>query len=82
MGIEAIVDSLRSRVGGKSVDVYAVNYQSSSDFATSADGVIDASNKVQNIAATYPVSYRLRQAEMRCAAGRSIESALRHRRVT
>src|SRR4051812_3598949 len=41
---QAFVDALRSRVGGKSVDVYAVNYPASLDFATAADGVIDASN--------------------------------------
>ena len=51
---EAFVDSLRSRVGGKSVDVYPVNYPASLDFATAADGVIDASNEVKNIAATCP----------------------------
>jgi cutinase len=51
---QAFVDSLRSRVGGKSVDVYAVNYPASLDFATAADGVIDASNKVRDTAASCP----------------------------
>ena len=30
---QAFVDALRSKVGGKSVDVYPVNYPASSDFA-------------------------------------------------
>ena len=51
---EAFVDSLRSQVGGKSVDVYPVNYPASLDFATAADGVIDASNRVRDIAASCP----------------------------
>ena len=51
---EAFVDSLRSDVGGKSVDVYPVNYPASLDFATAADGVIDASNRVRDIAASCP----------------------------
>ena len=51
---EAFVDSLRQQVGGKSVDVYPVNYPASLDFATAADGVIDASNKVRDMAASCP----------------------------
>jgi cutinase len=50
----AFVDSLRSRVGGKSVDVYPVNYPASLDFATAAQGVIDASNRVRDMAASCP----------------------------
>jgi cutinase len=51
---EAFVDALRTQLGGKSVDVYPVNYPASLDFATAADGVIDASNKVRDIAASCP----------------------------
>ena len=51
---QAFVDSLTSKVGGKSVDVYPVNYPASLDFATAADGVIDARNKVENVATTCP----------------------------
>jgi cutinase len=51
---QAFVDSLRSQVGGKSVDVYPVNYPASLDFATAADGVIDASNKVRDMATSCP----------------------------
>ena len=43
---QAFVDSLRAKTNGKSVDVYAVNYPASLDFATAAAGVIDASNRV------------------------------------
>jgi cutinase len=51
---EAFVDSLRSKLGGKSVEVYPVDYPASLDFQTASDGVIDASNKVQAIAASCP----------------------------
>lgn len=43
---QAFADAVRARAGDKSVDVYAVNYPASLDFATAADGVADASNKV------------------------------------
>jgi cutinase len=51
---EAFVDSLRSHVGGKSLDVYPVNYPASFDFAAASDGVIDASNKVRDTVASCP----------------------------
>ena len=51
---DAFVESLRSDVGGKSIDVYPVNYPASLDFQTAADGVIDASNKVRDMANTCP----------------------------
>ena len=51
---QAFVDSLRSKLGDKSMDVYAVNYPASLDFQTAADGVIDASNRVQAVAAECP----------------------------
>ncbi|ART67425.1 cutinase family protein [Mycobacterium dioxanotrophicus] len=51
---EAFVDSLRAKIPGKSVDVYAVNYPASLDFATAADGVVDASNKVRDTANVCP----------------------------
>jgi cutinase len=51
---QAFVDSLRSKIGDKSMDVYPVNYPASLDFATAADGVIDARNKVQDVANTCP----------------------------
>jgi cutinase len=51
---QAFVDSLRAKTPGKSVDVYAVNYPASLDFATAADGVVDASNKVRDTANACP----------------------------
>jgi cutinase len=51
---QAFVDALRAKVGGKSLDVYPVNYPASLDFATAADGFIDATNKIRDVAATCP----------------------------
>ncbi|WP_437126019.1 cutinase family protein [Mycolicibacterium frederiksbergense] len=51
---QAFVDALRAKTPGKSVDVYPVNYPASLDFATAADGVVDASNKVRATAAACP----------------------------
>jgi cutinase len=51
---QAFVDALRAQVGDKSMDVYPVNYPASLDFATAADGVIDASNKIRDTAANCP----------------------------
>jgi cutinase len=51
---QSFVDSLRAQLPDKSVDVYAVNYPASLDFARAADGVLDASNKVQDVVATCP----------------------------
>jgi cutinase len=51
---QAFVDALTGKLGGKSIDVYPVNYPASLDFATAADGVIDASNKIRDVAASCP----------------------------
>jgi cutinase len=51
---QAFVDALLAQLGGKAVDVYPVNYPASLDFATAADGVIDASNKIRDVAASCP----------------------------
>jgi cutinase len=51
---QALVDSLREHLGGKSVDVYAVNYPASLDFGRAADGVIDADSKLRDVAAACP----------------------------
>jgi cutinase len=51
---QAFVDSLRAKSGGRSIDVYAVNYPASLDFATAADGVIDASNRIVTMSANCP----------------------------
>jgi cutinase len=51
---DAFVDGVRTQAAGRSVDVYPVNYPASLDFQTAADGVIDASNRVRDMAARCP----------------------------
>src|SRR6202048_2908917 len=51
---QAFVDALNARLPGKTVDVYAVNYPASLDFGRAADGIVDASSKIQGIAASCP----------------------------
>jgi len=51
---QAFVDALASRLGDKTVDVYAVNYPASLNFDDAAQGVVDASNKVEATAAACP----------------------------
>ena len=52
---QAFVDSLRSKVSGRSVAVYAVNYPASYDFSMSASaGATDARTHVQYMAANCP----------------------------
>jgi hypothetical protein len=48
------VDTLRSRVGAKSVGVYPVNYPATTDFPTAIDGINDAGHHVESIAANCP----------------------------
>ena len=42
----AFVDSLRGKVGGRSVGTYAVNYPANYDFLAAADGANDASTHI------------------------------------
>src|ERR1700742_1193651 len=51
---QTFVDALDARLPGKTVDVYGVNYPASLDFGRAADGIIDASNRIQTIAASCP----------------------------
>jgi cutinase len=58
---QAFVDSLRSQVGGRSLDVYPVNYQASGDFSdriqfgqSVVDGIRDAGGHVESTAANCP----------------------------
>jgi len=50
----AVVDSLRGRVGGRSVGTYAVNYPASFDFLAAAAGANDASLHIQYMMANCP----------------------------
>jgi hypothetical protein len=51
---EAFVDALRTRVGAKSVGVYAVDYPATIDFPTAVDGINDARAHVLATAANCP----------------------------
>ena len=51
---DAFVDSLRSRVGVKSLAVYAVDYPAAMDFATAVDGIADARAHILATAANCP----------------------------
>jgi cutinase len=51
---QAFVDSLQSKVGSKSFGVYAVDYPASPDFPTAVDGIRDAGNHVESMAASCP----------------------------
>src|ERR1700759_3902517 len=53
---QALVDALNTRLPGKTVDVYGVNYPASLDFGRAADGIVDASNRIQTIAASCPTT--------------------------
>lgn len=51
---DAFVNSLRARVGAKSVGVYAVDYPATTDFPTAVQGITDARNHVLATAASCP----------------------------
>jgi cutinase len=54
---QAFVDSLTSQLGGRSVDVYAVNYPANDDYHNSANaGSNDASAHIQDTVASCPNS--------------------------
>jgi cutinase len=51
---QAFVDALRSRLGGKSMDVYPVNYPASDQWSTGLDGIRDADTHVVSMAGSCP----------------------------
>lgn len=53
---QSFTDSLRSKVGGRSVGQYAVNYAATFNFLRVADGVNDANNHVQWMMANCPAT--------------------------
>ncbi len=53
---QAFVDALNARLPGKTVDAYGVNYPASLDFGQAADGIVDASTKIESIAASCPTT--------------------------
>ena len=48
------VDAVKAKVGAKSVGTYAVVYPASTNFPTAVDGIRDAANHVEGMAATCP----------------------------
>ena len=53
---DSFVESLRDRVGGRSIGVYAVDYPASYDFLAAANGANDASAHIQYLVNTCPAS--------------------------
>jgi cutinase len=53
---QAFVDALNARLPGTAVDVYAVNYPASLNFGQAADGIVDASNAIESMAASCPAT--------------------------
>jgi cutinase len=51
---QAFVDSLRARLGAKSIGVYPVDYPATTDFPTAVDGIYDASAHIRSMAANCP----------------------------
>lgn len=51
---QAFVDALTSRLPGSTVGAYGVNYPASLDFGAAVDGIADASNQIEAIAASCP----------------------------
>ena len=51
---QAFVDALRSKIGTKSLGVYAVQYPASTDWPTAVQGINDASAHIQATAANCP----------------------------
>jgi hypothetical protein len=51
---QEFVDSLRARVGTKSIGVYPVDYPATTEFPTAMDGISDASVHVRSMAANCP----------------------------
>ncbi len=51
---DAFVNALRPKVGGKSVDVYAVDYPATDDWPTGLEGIRNASDHVKYMAANCP----------------------------
>lgn len=51
---QEFVDAVRAKVGAKSVGVYAVVYPASTNFPTAVDGIRDAANHIEGMAASCP----------------------------
>src|SRR5829696_8021927 len=49
---QAFVDALNARLGGKTVEAYGVDYPASLDFQAASNGIAEAANKIEAIAAS------------------------------
>jgi len=49
---QAFVDALNARLGGRTVEVYGVDYPASLDFQAATAGIADAANKIEATAAS------------------------------
>jgi cutinase len=53
---QAFIDSLRAKVGGRGVGVYAINYAATMNFLRVADGVADGNNHVMYMVGNCPAT--------------------------
>lgn len=53
---QAFVDSLRGRIGPRTMNVYPVDYPATTDFPTAVDGIRDASNHIEATARNCPAT--------------------------
>src|SRR6185436_9282762 len=53
---QAFVDALTARLPGKTVEAYGVTYPESLNFGQAADGIADASNRIQAVADNCPTT--------------------------
>ena len=53
---QSFVDALNARLPGKSVEAYGVNYPASLNFGQAVDGIADAVDKIQSVAAKCPAT--------------------------
>ena len=51
---QALANTLSQQLGGRSMDIYAVNYPASYDFLGAADGAADATNHIATLAQQCP----------------------------
>lgn len=51
---QAFVDALTSRLPGKAIDVYGVNYPASLHFSDATEGIADASHEIETTVASCP----------------------------
>ena len=53
---QALADQLSAQLGGRSLDVYGVNYPATYDFLAAADGATDATNRIAAMSEQCPAT--------------------------